>query len=84
MKGGRPHAETVALQEAGEEAEGATAYVTLEPCNHWGETRPCAEALVDAGIARVVAAIQDPDPRGQRLWIGAYGRMRHYRRCRLV
>jgi diaminohydroxyphosphoribosylaminopyrimidine deaminase / 5-amino-6-(5-phosphoribosylamino)uracil reductase len=61
--GGRPHAETEALKMAGEGARGATAYVTLEPCAHHGRTGPCAEALVKAGIARVVTAIEDPDPR---------------------
>ena len=61
--GGRPHAERVALDEAGADAEGATLYVTLEPCSHWGTTPPCAEAIVEAGIARVVCAIRDPDPR---------------------
>lgn len=61
--GGRPHAETEALKRAGKEAKGATAYVTLEPCAHHGETPPCAEALVAAGIARAVVAIEDPDPR---------------------
>ena len=61
--GGRPHAETQALAMAGEGARGATAYVTLEPCAHHGRTGPCAEALVKAGIARVVTAIEDPDPR---------------------
>jgi diaminohydroxyphosphoribosylaminopyrimidine deaminase/5-amino-6-(5-phosphoribosylamino)uracil reductase len=61
--GGRPHAETMALAEAGEAACGATAYVTLEPCAHHGHTPPCASALVEAGIARVVAAVEDPDPR---------------------
>ena len=61
--GGRPHAETQALAMAGEAAHGATAYVTLEPCAHHGKTGPCAEALVKAGIARVVTAIEDPDPR---------------------
>lgn len=61
--GGRPHAEVVALAQAGEAARGATAYVTLEPCNHTGQTGPCSEALTRAGVARVVAAIADPDPR---------------------
>ncbi|WP_269814317.1 bifunctional diaminohydroxyphosphoribosylaminopyrimidine deaminase/5-amino-6-(5-phosphoribosylamino)uracil reductase RibD [Pseudogemmobacter bohemicus] len=61
--GGRPHAERVALAQAGEAARGATAYVTLEPCAHHGKTSPCAEALVAAGVARVVTAITDPDPR---------------------
>ncbi|SFP71531.1 bifunctional diaminohydroxyphosphoribosylaminopyrimidine deaminase/5-amino-6-(5-phosphoribosylamino)uracil reductase RibD [Tranquillimonas alkanivorans] len=61
--GGRPHAETVALAQAGEAARGATAYVTLEPCAHHGKTPPCAEALVAAGVARVVTAFVDPDPR---------------------
>jgi diaminohydroxyphosphoribosylaminopyrimidine deaminase / 5-amino-6-(5-phosphoribosylamino)uracil reductase len=62
-RGGRPHAETVALKQAGEGARGAAAYVTLEPCAHTGQTPPCAEALIEAGIARVVAAVEDPDPR---------------------
>ncbi|MCO6185823.1 bifunctional diaminohydroxyphosphoribosylaminopyrimidine deaminase/5-amino-6-(5-phosphoribosylamino)uracil reductase RibD [Rhizobium sp. L1K21] len=61
--GGRPHAETIALEEAGEAAHGATAYITLEPCSHHGKTPPCADALIEAGIARVVAAIEDPDKR---------------------
>jgi diaminohydroxyphosphoribosylaminopyrimidine deaminase / 5-amino-6-(5-phosphoribosylamino)uracil reductase len=61
--GGRPHAETVALAQAGEAARGAAAYVTLEPCAHHGVTPPCADALVRAGVARVVAAVTDPDPR---------------------
>lgn len=61
--GGRPHAEVVALTHAGAAARGATAYVTLEPCAHHGATPPCCEALVAAGVARVVSALEDPDPR---------------------
>lgn len=61
--GGRPHAETQALAQAGDLARGATAYVSLEPCAHHGHTPPCAEALIRAGVARVVTAIDDPDPR---------------------
>ena len=60
--GGRPHGETEALREAGSHARGATAYVTFEPCAHQGKTPPCAKALVDAGIARVVVAAIDPYP----------------------
>jgi len=63
LPGGRPHAERVALDRAGAAAKGATLYVTLEPCCHWGKTPPCAGAIIKAGIARVVCAIQDPDPR---------------------
>lgn len=61
--GGRPHAERMALEAAGEAARGATAYVTLEPCAHHGRAPPCADALVAAGVARVVSALTDPDPR---------------------
>lgn len=61
--GGRPHAEIVALDQAGALAQGATAYVTLEPCAHTGQTGPCCEALIAAGVARVVVAVEDPDPR---------------------
>jgi len=61
--GGRPHGEVMALHQAGGNAHGATAYVTLEPCSHQGKTPPCAQTLIDAGVARVVGAIQDPDPR---------------------
>ncbi|MDX0584758.1 bifunctional diaminohydroxyphosphoribosylaminopyrimidine deaminase/5-amino-6-(5-phosphoribosylamino)uracil reductase RibD [Sinorhizobium medicae] len=61
--GGRPHAETQALAEAGEKARGATAYVTLEPCSHHGKTPPCTDALIASGVARVVVAILDPDER---------------------
>ncbi len=61
--GGRPHAETEALGRAGDKATGATAYISLEPCAHHGETLPCADALVAAGIARAVIPLSDPDPR---------------------
>ena len=61
--GGRPHAETIALAQAGPLAFGATAYVTLEPCCHHGQTPPCTDALIAAGVARVATALTDPDPR---------------------
>lgn len=61
--GGRPHAETQALAQAGLQAKGSTVYVTLEPCAHHGQTPPCAQALIDAGVAQVVVAAKDPDPR---------------------
>jgi diaminohydroxyphosphoribosylaminopyrimidine deaminase/5-amino-6-(5-phosphoribosylamino)uracil reductase len=60
--GGRPHGEILALNDAGDEAKGATLYVTLEPCSHHGQTPPCCEAIVAAGVARVVYAIADPNP----------------------
>jgi diaminohydroxyphosphoribosylaminopyrimidine deaminase/5-amino-6-(5-phosphoribosylamino)uracil reductase len=61
--GGRPHAEPLALDAAGPAARGASVYVTLEPCCHWGRTPPCTDALISAGVSRVVIATRDPDPR---------------------
>ena len=63
--GGRPHGETEALRRAGSNAKGAIAYVSFEPCAHHGETAPCADALIEAGVSRVVVALVDPDPRVQ-------------------
>ena len=61
-RAGMPHAEINALKSAGKNARSATAYITLEPCNHCGQTGPCSDALIEAGVKRVVAAMRDPNP----------------------
>jgi len=63
-RAGMPHAEVEALRRAGEKARGATLYVTLEPCSHWGRTPPCADALIEAGGWCAYSALQDPNPPG--------------------
>ena len=80
--GGRPHAEPEALARAGEAARGATLYVTLEPCSHVGKSPPCADAIIAAGIARVVSAIEDPNPGSRRAGPCQASRRRHHGRYR--
>ena len=64
---GAPHAEDVALRAAGRRARGATLYLTLEPCNHYGRTPPCTDAVLAAGVRRVVFGVRDPNPRRRRI-----------------
>ena len=69
LKAGELHAEIFAIQQAGAQAKGATAYITLEPCSHTGRTPPCTHALLKAGIAKVITAMQDPNPLvGEAVW----------------